>query len=133
VRRGSRWWLEGRYCYHEEQTNLAPSVPEARLVVDTIPSADRTVGHLLLLLADEERFLVEANWTARRNHGWDSDWMTRRAAIRREARELAATEGIGYDEAMDRVLDLGIARRASLRAGQQVTNIDVAIEYNGVE
>jgi len=87
VRRGSRYWIEGVFCYHEELTDLAPGAAAGVLVVRDVPPADRAIGVLLMLLADEERFLAEANFRPYRNRGWDSEWMKKRAEIRRQARE----------------------------------------------
>lgn len=82
-RHGSRWVACATYCLHEPDLEVIPEMPGA-VTVPAIPPADRTIGHLLLLLADEARFLALANYTARRHGGWDGDWRRRLNRARAE-------------------------------------------------
>lgn len=87
-RHGSRWFMVGLYCLHEEPLDMfaAEGMP-GMVTVDAIPLADRTIAHLLLLLADEGRFLAEANYTPFRRHmGWDPEWMRRHWDVRNGCR-----------------------------------------------
>lgn len=79
-RHGSQWYVKGLFCYHE-----AEGQPR-------LPSADRSIAHLMLLRYDEERLLAEANitWRDRINAGWDGDWRRRLNAARREREATAA-------------------------------------------
>lgn len=59
---GRYWFRKGSFCLHPE--------PE------TVPKADVTIGHLLMLRADEPGFLQLANFTGA-SMLWDGDWMRR--------------------------------------------------------
>lgn len=78
---GTRWFGVGGYCLH----------PDLDL---SIPNADTTIGHLLMLRHDEATFLTKANFTERRHGGWDPAWMRTRARVRREEYEAQIREGL---------------------------------------
>lgn len=64
-RHGSRWFTRKSYCLHDEED------------AGKLPPADVTIGHLLLLTADEPRFLATANETARDDQLWNGDYLRR--------------------------------------------------------
>lgn len=73
ARHGTRWYAQHAFCLHGSE---GP---------DQIPPADLTIAHLLLLLADEERFLATANATTRNGQLWNRDYL-RQLREHREAR-----------------------------------------------
>jgi hypothetical protein len=77
TKHGSRWFVHTRFCLHDPEVLLPP--------------ADVMVGHLLLLRADEPRFLELANATDARGMAglWNGEWL-RRVRRRRIEREEAA-------------------------------------------
>lgn len=70
-RHGKNWYRVATYCYHDVDSEL--------------PAADVSLAQLLILATDEARFRAEANETKCWPECWDSEYMRRRAAIRRGA------------------------------------------------
>lgn len=86
-RHGSRLFACGpSFCLHDPERILPP--------------ADVSLAHLLMLRTDEPGFLAAANHHANTSLMWNSEWLRRRARLRRDPefqRELA--------EARQRVVD----------------------------
>jgi hypothetical protein len=76
---GTRYFAVERYCLHDPD--------------NVMPPADVTIGHLLLLRADEPEFLRLANATATLDQLWNGDYLRRL----REARIRRAREKDGED------------------------------------
>lgn len=68
---------EVQFCLHEEGER-------------DLPPADLTIAHLLMLRADEERFLIDANHHPREHMGWNGDWHRRLRAARIARAQLEA-------------------------------------------
>ena len=62
---GSHWFIHTRYCVHDAQDDGA------------MPPADRSLAHLLMLLADETEFLATANATYARDQLWNPAYLRR--------------------------------------------------------
>jgi hypothetical protein len=75
-RHGRNWYRIATYCYHDAEGEL--------------PAGDIALAHLLILSTDEARFLAEANETKHWPQCWDSEYMTRRAEIRRRGQRAEA-------------------------------------------
>lgn len=66
---GSRWFERQRFCLHDPDK--------------VMPSADVTLGQMLLLLADEPGFLALANKSPVNSLLWDGGWLRSLHAARR--------------------------------------------------
>jgi hypothetical protein len=77
-RHGSRWFSRKSYCLHDEED------------AGKMPPADVTVGHLLMLVADESVFLATANETARDDQLWNSAYLRRmrQGRLERQAQQV---------------------------------------------
>jgi hypothetical protein len=64
-RHGSRYFRKSAFCLHDEQG------------IDKMPPADITVAHLLLIRADEERFLAMANEHRDESQLWNGEYLRR--------------------------------------------------------
>lgn len=70
---GRRYFVRAGFCLHDEKDS------------DAMPPADVTIGHMLLLLADEAMFLATANHNRRDDQLWNGDYL-RRLRVARENR-----------------------------------------------
>lgn len=75
----TRWFVHTQYCLHDPDVKLPP--------------ADVSISHLLLLRADEDRFLSTANATDARSMFWNGDWLRRVRRTRLRMQAEAANEG----------------------------------------
>lgn len=73
---GTRWFWKVGYCLHD---------PE-----NTLPPADTSIGHLLLLLSDEPLFLSLANKRMTGSCLWNGPWLRQLRAARIARKGLAA-------------------------------------------
>ncbi len=83
-RRGSRWVGIAAYCLHdyaEDDPTFVPSGLPGEGKQSRLPSADRTLAHLLLLRADEAEFRLLANESIRAR---DNEWHFRLRAERQQ-------------------------------------------------
>jgi hypothetical protein len=64
---GKRWFGTVTYCFHEDEDEFC-----------TMPAADRIMGQMLLILADEASFLFQAN--AKPRYLWN--WRLQRRELR---------------------------------------------------
>lgn len=62
---GRRWYARTAFCLHDAKDG------------DKMPPADVTVGHLLLILADEPIFLATANHNRRDDQLWNREYLAR--------------------------------------------------------
>jgi hypothetical protein len=74
-RHGGRWYATRSFCLHDADDE------------GKMPPADRTVAHLLLLMADEPAFLATANATRCDDQLWNRDYLrrARRAPVHTDA------------------------------------------------
>jgi hypothetical protein len=85
TRHGKRWYVLVRFCIHE------PDLDRSLLDDKTMPPADLTLTHLLLLQSDEQEFRRIANATMTGDMLWNGNWLRRLRQARME-REAACVE-----------------------------------------
>lgn len=73
-RHGTRDFETATYCLHDDASELPP--------------ADLTLAHYLMIVTDEADFLAQAN-EHKNSMLWNSEWLRRLAASRRERKRLA--------------------------------------------
>lgn len=76
-RHGTRDFETATYCLHDDASEL--------------PAADLALAHYLMIMTDEADFLAQAN-EHKNSMLWNSEWLRRLAAGRRERKRLAEQE-----------------------------------------
>jgi hypothetical protein len=71
-RHGKHWFMKSHFCLHDAESS------------DQMPPADIVVAHLLLINADEGKFLAMANEHASQSQLWDGEYMRRMRRHRME-------------------------------------------------
>lgn len=82
ARHGTRWYSKSSFCLHDAEND------------QQMPPADLVIAHLLLISADEAKFLEMANEHKNRSQLWNGEYMRemRQARIERESRRIPISD-----------------------------------------